>query len=78
MGLREAFLCLKYAFGFQEPPEQFTQQIAHFVDHPAASAFWIAFFILINGGLFLLLKREGKKQKNIEIEGLLVEWSYSS
>ncbi|KJF96407.1 Fe(2+) transporter permease subunit FeoB [Photobacterium angustum] len=48
-------------------------QIAHFVDHPAASAFWIAFFILINVGLFLLLKREGKKQKNIEIEGLLVE-----
>ncbi|KJG40421.1 iron transporter FeoB [Photobacterium angustum] len=48
-------------------------QIAHFVDHPAASAFWITFFILINGGLFLLLKREGKKQKNIEIEGLLVE-----
>ena len=48
-------------------------QIAHFVDHPAASAFWIVFFILINSGLFLLLKREGKKQKNIEIEGLLVE-----
>lgn len=46
-------------------------QITHFVDHPAMSAFWIVFFILINGGLFLLLKREGKKQTNLE--GLLVE-----
>ncbi|WP_318441281.1 Fe(2+) transporter permease subunit FeoB [Photobacterium leiognathi] len=46
-------------------------QIAHFVDHPATSAFWIGFFILINGGIFLLLKREGKKQTNLE--GLLVE-----
>ncbi|WP_318467628.1 Fe(2+) transporter permease subunit FeoB [Photobacterium leiognathi] len=46
-------------------------QIAHFVDHPATSAFWIGFFVLINGGIFLLLKREGKKQTNLE--GLLVE-----
>ncbi|WP_318522029.1 Fe(2+) transporter permease subunit FeoB [Photobacterium leiognathi] len=46
-------------------------QIAHFVDHPATSAFWICFFVLINGGIFLLLKREGKKQTNLE--GLLVE-----
>ncbi|WP_318516809.1 Fe(2+) transporter permease subunit FeoB [Photobacterium leiognathi] len=46
-------------------------QIAHFVDHPATSAFWIGFFVLINGGIFLLLKREGKKQTNLE--GLLIE-----
>ncbi|WP_419237350.1 Fe(2+) transporter permease subunit FeoB [Photobacterium leiognathi subsp. mandapamensis] len=46
-------------------------QIAHFVDHPATSAFWIGFFVLINGCIFLLLKREGKKQTNLE--GLLVE-----
>ncbi|PSV39458.1 ferrous iron transporter B [Photobacterium sp. GB-27] len=46
-------------------------QIAHFVDHPVTSAFWISFFVLINGGIFLLLKREGKKQTNLE--GLLVE-----
>ncbi|PSV59067.1 Fe(2+) transporter permease subunit FeoB [Photobacterium sp. GB-3] len=46
-------------------------QIAHFVDHPVTSAFWISFFVLINSGIFLLLKREGKKQTNLE--GLLVE-----
>ncbi|GAA03628.1 Fe(2+) transporter permease subunit FeoB [Photobacterium leiognathi] len=46
-------------------------QVAHFVDHPATSVFWIGFFVLINGGIFLLLKREGKKQTNLE--GLLVE-----
>ncbi|EAR56275.1 Putative ferrous iron transport protein B [Photobacterium sp. SKA34] len=46
-------------------------QIAHFTDHPTTSAFWIGFFILINVGIFLLLKREGKKQTNLE--GLLVE-----
>ncbi|MEC6814061.1 Fe(2+) transporter permease subunit FeoB [Photobacterium toruni] len=46
-------------------------QIADFAVHPASSSFWIAFFIIINLGIYLLMKRQGKKQANLE--GLLFE-----
>ncbi|MEC6897548.1 Fe(2+) transporter permease subunit FeoB [Photobacterium piscicola] len=46
-------------------------QIADFAVHPASSSFWIAFFIVINVGIYLLMKRQGKKQSHLE--GLLFE-----
>ncbi|MCP4954286.1 Fe(2+) transporter permease subunit FeoB [Photobacterium aquimaris] len=46
-------------------------QIADFALHPASSSFWIAFFIVINVGIYLLMKRQGKKQSHLE--GLLFE-----
>ncbi|MEC6795834.1 Fe(2+) transporter permease subunit FeoB [Photobacterium sp. S4TG1] len=46
-------------------------QIADFAVHPASSSFWIAFFIVINVGIYFLLKRQGKKQSHLE--GLLFE-----
>ncbi|MBY3787149.1 Fe(2+) transporter permease subunit FeoB [Photobacterium carnosum] len=46
-------------------------QIADFIQHPASSSFWIAFFIIINVGIYLLMKRQGKKQSHLE--GLLFE-----
>lgn len=38
-------------------------QVAHFTDHPVTSMAWIAFFVLINAGLFVAFKRQGKKQQ---------------
>ncbi|WP_394165340.1 Fe(2+) transporter permease subunit FeoB [Photobacterium piscicola] len=46
-------------------------QIADFAVHPASSSFWIAFFIVINVGIYLLMKRQGKKQSHLD--GLLFE-----
>lgn len=46
-------------------------QIADFALHPASSSFWIAFFIVINVGIYLLMNRQGKKQSHLE--GLLFE-----
>lgn len=46
-------------------------QIADFALHPASSSFWIAFFIVINVGIYWLMKRQGKKQSHLE--GLLLE-----
>ncbi|WP_283392240.1 Fe(2+) transporter permease subunit FeoB [Photobacterium phosphoreum] len=46
-------------------------QIADFALHPASSSFWIAFFIVINIGIYFLMKRQGKKQSHLE--GLLFE-----
>ena len=46
-------------------------QIADFTQHPASSSFWIAFFIIINVGIYLLMKRQGKEQSHLE--GLLFE-----
>ncbi|MDX1303163.1 Fe(2+) transporter permease subunit FeoB [Photobacterium sp.] len=38
-------------------------QAAHFADHPVTSISWIAFFVLINAGLFVAFKHQGKKQQ---------------
>ncbi|MCG7585031.1 Fe(2+) transporter permease subunit FeoB [Photobacterium sp. OFAV2-7] len=37
-------------------------QVAHFAEHPVTSMLWIAFFALINVGLYILFKRQGQKQ----------------
>ncbi|MGR5146137.1 Fe(2+) transporter permease subunit FeoB [Photobacterium alginatilyticum] len=37
-------------------------QVAHFAEHPVTSMLWIGFFALINIGLYILFKRQGKKQ----------------
>ncbi|MCW8327549.1 Fe(2+) transporter permease subunit FeoB [Photobacterium sp. SDRW27] len=38
-------------------------QAAHFTDHPVTSMAWIAFFVLINVGLYVAFKRQGQKQQ---------------
>ncbi|MEH6529727.1 MAG: Fe(2+) transporter permease subunit FeoB [Photobacterium frigidiphilum] len=38
-------------------------QVAHFTDHPVSSMGWIAFFVLINVGLFIVFKYQGQKQQ---------------
>ncbi|MGF1759449.1 Fe(2+) transporter permease subunit FeoB [Photobacterium sagamiensis] len=38
-------------------------QAAHFADHPVSSMSWIAFFVLINAGLFVAFRHQGKKQQ---------------
>ncbi|PSV48579.1 Fe(2+) transporter permease subunit FeoB [Photobacterium indicum] len=38
-------------------------QVAHFIEHPVSSMGWIAFFVLINVGLFIVFKYQGQKQQ---------------
>ncbi|MGF1686691.1 Fe(2+) transporter permease subunit FeoB [Photobacterium japonica] len=37
-------------------------QVAHFMDHPVTSMLWIGFFVLLNGGLIVIFKQQGRKQ----------------
>ncbi|GAL05424.1 ferrous iron transport protein B [Photobacterium aphoticum] len=45
-------------------------QLAHFMDHPVTSMLWIGFFVLLNVGLIVIFKQQGRKQANTLVTSL--------
>ncbi|GHA48544.1 Fe(2+) transporter permease subunit FeoB [Photobacterium aphoticum] len=45
-------------------------QLAHFMDHPMTSMLWIGFFVLLNLGLIVIFKQQGRKQANTLVTSL--------